>query len=36
MQTFFVPMEAYRRWCEKNLPDWLGDGRVDRSSRLRS
>jgi len=18
----------YRRWCEKNLPDWLGYGRV--------
>ena len=20
-------MEEYRRWCEKNLPDWLGYGR---------
>ena len=21
-------MEDYRRWCEENLPDWLGYGRV--------
>jgi hypothetical protein len=21
-------MEDYRRWCEANLPDWLGYGRV--------
>ena len=21
-------MEEYRRWCEQNLPDWLGYGRV--------
>ncbi len=20
-------MEDYRRWCEENLPDWLGYGR---------
>jgi len=20
--------EDYRRWCEENLPDWLGYGRV--------
>lgn len=19
---------SYRRWCEKNLPDWLGYGRI--------
>ena len=24
----FQTMEDYRRWCEKNLPDWLGYGRV--------
>lgn len=24
----FESMEAYRRWCEENLPDWLGYGRV--------
>ena len=24
----FDTMEAYRRWCEENLPDWLGYGRV--------
>ena len=24
----FVSMEEYRRWCEENLPDWLGYGRV--------
>jgi hypothetical protein len=24
----FDTMEAYRRWCEHNLPDWLGYGRV--------
>lgn len=24
----FDTMEDYRRWCEKNLPDWLGYGRV--------
>lgn len=24
----FNTMEEYRRWCEKNLPDWLGYGRV--------
>jgi hypothetical protein len=24
----FESMEEYRRWCEKNLPDWLGYGRV--------
>ena len=24
----FDSMEEYRRWCEDNLPDWLGYGRV--------
>ncbi len=24
----FETMEAYRRWCEANLPEWLGYGRV--------
>jgi len=24
----FDTMVAYRRWCEDNLPDWLGYGRV--------
>jgi hypothetical protein len=24
----FESMEAYRKWCEVNLPDWLGYGRV--------
>ena len=24
----FDTMEDYRRWCETNLPDWLGYGRV--------
>ena len=24
----FDSMEEYRRWCESNLPDWLGFGRV--------
>ncbi|CAG0947242.1 hypothetical protein ANRL1_03854 [Anaerolineae bacterium] len=24
----FDTMEEYRRWCEKNLPDWLGYARV--------
>lgn len=24
----FESMEEYRRWCEKNLPDWLGYARV--------
>lgn len=24
----FDTMEEYRRWCEKNLPVWLGYGRV--------
>lgn len=24
----FGTMEEYRRWCEENLPDWLGYGRV--------
>ena len=23
----FDTMEDYRRWCETNLPDWLGYGR---------
>ncbi len=24
----FDTMEEYRRWCEKNLPKWLGYGRI--------
>lgn len=24
----FDSMEDYRRWCEENLPDWRGYGRV--------
>ena len=24
----FDTMEDYRCWCEENLPDWLGYGRV--------
>ena len=24
----FDSMGDYRRWCEENLPDWLGYGRV--------
>jgi hypothetical protein len=24
----FASMEEYRRWCEENLPAWLGYGRV--------
>jgi hypothetical protein len=24
----FDTMEQYRRWCQENLPDWLGYGRV--------
>lgn len=24
----FDTMEDYRQWCEKNLPDWLGYGRL--------
>ncbi len=24
----FDTMEEYRCWCEENLPDWLGYGRV--------
>jgi hypothetical protein len=24
----FETMADYRRWCEKELPDWLGYGRV--------
>ena len=24
----FDTIEEYRRWCEENLPDWLGYGRV--------
>jgi hypothetical protein len=24
----FETTDAYRRWCEENLPDWLGYGRV--------
>lgn len=24
----FDSLEEYRRWCEANLPEWLGYGRV--------
>jgi hypothetical protein len=24
----FETMEEYRNWCQENLPDWLGYGRV--------
>jgi hypothetical protein len=24
----FDTMEEYRRWCERELPDWLGYGRI--------
>ena len=24
----FDTTSAYRKWCEENLPDWLGYGRV--------
>jgi len=24
----FDTMEDYRRWCEENLPDWLGYARL--------
>jgi len=24
----FATMQAYRDWCEANLPDWLGYGRI--------
>lgn len=24
----FDTMDAYRRWCERHLPEWLGYGRV--------
>ena len=24
----FDTMEAYRQWCEENVPSWLGYGRV--------
>ncbi|HZT43982.1 MAG TPA: hypothetical protein VFA07_17585 [Chthonomonadaceae bacterium] len=24
----FDTMDAYRRWCEENLPEWLGYSRV--------
>jgi len=24
----FESMEEYRQWCEQNLPEWLGYGRV--------
>ena len=28
----FDTMEEYRNWCEENLPEWLGYGRVHLSS----
>jgi hypothetical protein len=24
----FDTMDAYRTWCQQNLPDWLGYGRL--------
>ncbi|MGN6370097.1 MAG: hypothetical protein ACTHN5_17715 [Phycisphaerae bacterium] len=24
----FQTMQEYREWCEKNLPEWLGYGRI--------
>jgi len=24
----FDSMAEYRRWCEENLPEWLGYGRI--------
>ena len=24
----FQTTEEYRRWCQQNLPDWLGYGRI--------
>ncbi|OGL44091.1 MAG: hypothetical protein A2161_16945 [Candidatus Schekmanbacteria bacterium RBG_13_48_7] len=24
----FNTMQEYRKWCEDNLPDWLGYGRI--------
>ena len=24
----FDTMEEYRKWCEDNLPEWLGYGRI--------
>jgi hypothetical protein len=24
----FDTMEDYRKWCEENLPEWLGYGRI--------
>ena len=24
----FDTMEDYRQWCEQNLPEWLGYGRI--------
>jgi hypothetical protein len=24
----FATTQEYRQWCERNLPDWLGYGRV--------
>ena len=24
----FNSMQEYRKWCEENLPDWLGYGRI--------
>ncbi len=26
----FETMEEYRRWCEDNLPEWLGYGREEK------
>ncbi len=27
----FETMEEYRRWCEENLPSWLGYGRDEQT-----
>ena len=31
----FESMEEYRQWCEKNLPSWLGYGRVQEGGQSR-
>lgn len=31
----FETMEEYRRWCEENLPEWLGYGRVCSQNQLK-
>ena len=29
----FETMAEYRKWCEENLPDWLGYGRAEDDER---